>query len=115
MFKGYLRHFFYDTNPIDAEVIEVKEEAAWTRKKVIFNGTKSEDIFAYLCLSRQLINPLQCMIFVPGAGVFFVENLAEMAEGALAPLIKSGRAILTVVLKGMIVTCLPDIDPVFES
>ncbi|MHC4582575.1 MAG: protein kinase domain-containing protein, partial [Planctomycetota bacterium] len=47
-FQSYLSHYSYDKRPIDAEVIEVKEDAAWTREKVIFPGPEGEGIIAYL-------------------------------------------------------------------
>ena len=68
-FKSYLSHYRYDKRPIDAEVIEVEEDAAWTREKVIFPGPKGENIIAYLYLPRRFASPLQCMVFVPGGGV----------------------------------------------
>ena len=100
-FNGFLSHYKYDKKPISGERIETVEAADWIREKIRFAGVKGDKIIAYLYLPRRVAHPLQCLVQVPGSDMFLGRNLAEATEWLLTPQIKSGRAVLAVVLKGM--------------
>jgi formylglycine-generating enzyme required for sulfatase activity len=100
-FNSLLSHYKYDKKPISGEMIETIEAADWIREKIRFAGVKGDKIIAYLYLPRRVAHPLQCLVLVPGAALFLGRNLAEATEWLLTSQIKSGRAVLAVVLKGM--------------
>jgi len=101
-FRSYLTHYRYDRRPLAPEVIEIVETDDWTREKIRFAGFEGDSILAYLFLPKRGAEPFQTMVFVPGAGSFFTETVAENAEWLLGPNIKAGRALMAVVMKGML-------------
>ena len=101
-FRSYLTHYRYDRRPLAPEVIEIIETDDWTREKIRFAGFEGDSILAYLFLPKRGAEPFQTMVFVPGAGSFFTETVAENAEWLLGPNIKAGRALMAVVMKGML-------------
>jgi serine/threonine protein kinase/formylglycine-generating enzyme required for sulfatase activity len=101
VYKGFLSHFRYDKKNLEPEVIEIQENKNWTREKISFAGEGSTRIIAYLYLPLRAQKPFQCMTFIPGGDVFLSRNLAQEAEWILGPHIKAGRAMFTVVMKGM--------------
>lgn len=56
----------------------------------------------YLYLPKRAAAPFQTLVFVPGSGASFEMSIPEHVELLLAPHIKAGRAVLAVVLEGMI-------------
>lgn len=83
-------------------MIEVQKNGNWTKEKISIVGEGNDRIIAYLYLPKRAQIPFQCMIFIPGMDVFYSRNLAQEAEWILGPHIKAGRAMFTVVMKGMV-------------
>jgi len=101
-FQSFLSHYQYDKRPLDAQVVEVKETADWSREKVTFDGGDGDRIIAYLYLPKHAAKPYQCLSFIPGGNVFWASPVPWNAEWLLAPHIKAGRAVLAVVPKGAV-------------
>lgn len=101
-FQSFLSHYQYDKRPLNAQIVEVKETADWTREKVTFTGVDGDRIIAYLYLPKQAAKPYQCLNFIPGGNVFLASPVPDNAEWLLAPHIKTGRAVLAVVPKGAV-------------
>jgi len=101
VYKGFLTHFRYDKKNLEPEVIAVEKNENWTREKITFAGEGNDRIIAYLYLPLRALKPFQCMVFIPGMDVFYSRNLAQEAEWILGPHVKAGRAMFTVVMKGM--------------
>jgi formylglycine-generating enzyme required for sulfatase activity len=101
-FEAYLSHYRYDRHPLQAELVERTETADWTREKVRFEGVGGEHVLAYLYLPKRAAGPFQCIVYVPGGNVFFEQSLPEQVEWLMSPHVKAGRAVFTVVMKGMI-------------
>jgi len=100
-FKEWLKYYRYDKTPLDAQITEVRENDSWRREKITFIGADGERAIAYLYLPKNFARPLQVIHFVPASDV---ENglrpLPDAIEDRLGPLIKSGRAVFGVVIKG---------------
>ena len=100
-FKEWLKSYRYEKAPLDAQISETTENESWRREKINFIGADGERAIAYLYLPKNFGRPLQVIHFVPASDV---ENgvlpLTASIEGRLAALIKSGRAVFGVVLKG---------------
>jgi serine/threonine protein kinase/predicted esterase len=101
-FQSFLGHYQYDRLPLQAEVLERTETADWTREKVQLDVAGEEPILAYLYLPKRAARPYQGLTFVPGVNVFFEQSVPEQMEWLLSPHIKAGRAVFSVVMKGMI-------------
>jgi len=101
-FRSYLTHYRYDPQPLAPEVIEIVETDDWTREKIRFAGVEGDSILAYLYLPKRGAKPFQTMVFVPGIDAFFARTVSQDAEWLLGPNIKAGRAVMTVVMKGML-------------
>jgi hypothetical protein len=96
-----LTHYRYDPRPLEPEVVETVETEDWIREKVRLAGVNGDDILLYLYLPRSSAPPFQTMVYMPGANAFY-EPLSDAAEWLLGPNIRSGRALMIVVLKGMV-------------
>ncbi len=100
-YKTWLTHYSYDKFPIEAQTVETKETEAWTREKILINDENGEQIIAYLYLPKNYTRPLQVVHYLPAGDVVAgLRSLPDSVEMFLTPLIKSGRAVFTVVLKG---------------
>lgn len=100
-FSGLVSHYTYDRRPVAGEVVERVETPGWTRERIVFDGPDGEPVPAYLHLPTSEDPPHQVLVLVPGLNAFFGTEPAELAEWLLGPLIRSGRAVFTVVLEGM--------------
>ncbi len=101
-FRTLLTHYRYDERPLEPTIMETTETEDWTREKVRFAGVNGEHIIAYIYLPKRAAAPFQTMVFVPGANAFYAETVAEATEWLLGANIKSGRALMAVVMKGMV-------------
>lgn len=100
-FRGLLAHYTYDRRPVRGEVLERVETPGWVRERIRFEGPAGTSVLAYLYLPAVGRAPYQTLVFVPGSGVFFGTSLPEATEWLLGPVVRSGRAIFTVVMEGM--------------
>jgi serine/threonine protein kinase/dienelactone hydrolase len=106
-FQVYERRFNYDPTDLAARV-EWRSERSndWTQEKVTFNAAyDNERITAYLFLPKKATRPYQTVIYFPSAASFTQrssQNLDTYLEFQhfLAPLVRSGRAVLYPVYKG---------------
>jgi serine/threonine protein kinase/formylglycine-generating enzyme required for sulfatase activity len=102
-FKSWLTHYEYDKKPLNAQIIETKDEGDWTREKISFNGEGGEQALAFLYLPKNAARPIQVLQYVPpGDVVRGIHSLPDSIEMFATPFIKSGRAVFAVVLKGYI-------------
>ena len=102
-FAKWRRAYDYQPGPLDARVEESIETPDWRREKITFNGADGERAIAYLYLPHHFQRPLQVVHMVPAGDVDFgLRSLPASIEDVLRPLIKSGRAVFGVVLKGYI-------------
>ena len=102
-FKVWLTHYTYDKTALNAKVIETIENNDWRRETITFAGEDSSLATAYLYLPKNYAKPLQVVQYVPAGDVVRgLRPLPDSVEMFLTPLIKSGRAVFTVVLKGYI-------------
>jgi formylglycine-generating enzyme required for sulfatase activity/dienelactone hydrolase len=101
-FRTLLTHYRYDPTPLRPEVVERVELPDWVREKVTFDGPGGARVPAYLFLPKSAEPPYQTMVFVPGRSAFAIETAASAAEWAIGPLVRAGRAVLTVTLTGMV-------------
>ena len=102
-FRVWQTHYEYDRKPLNAATVETQETDAWRREKITFDGDDGEQVIAYLYLPKNYPRPLQVIHYVPpGDVVRGLLPLPDSVEMFIAPIIKSGRAVFTVVLKGYI-------------
>jgi hypothetical protein len=100
-FQALLSHYRYDPRPLKPQVLDSVETPDWVRLRLSYAGPGDERVLAYLWLPKSAPPPYQTLLFVPGADVFYGVTVARSAERWLAPLVRSGRAIFSVVMKGM--------------
>jgi pimeloyl-ACP methyl ester carboxylesterase len=65
------------------------------------DGPDGDRVVAYLFLPKTGRPPYQTIVYVPSSVAFFGNNVAYLAVEALGPLVRAGRAMFTVVMKGM--------------
>ena len=87
--------------PLDCRVVDRRESDDWWREKIAFIGADDEQAFAYLYLPKNVQRPHQVIHVVPAGDVWVLKRpLTESIEANYGPLIRSGRAVFSVVLKG---------------
>jgi formylglycine-generating enzyme required for sulfatase activity len=106
-FEELLRFYRYDPLPANPRVTDVQETAAWTRERIWIDGASGDSVLLYFYAPRSVDPPYQTLVFVPGSSVFSVESLPDDAEWTMGPAIQAGRAVLTVVMQGMIERSFP--------
>lgn len=100
-YKIWLTHYQYDKKPLDAKIVATEETEEWTMQKITFAGENNELIIAYLHLPKNYKRPLQIIHYLPpGDVVDGLRSVPDSVEMFLAPFLKSGRGVFTVVLKG---------------
>ncbi|TFG45167.1 MAG: hypothetical protein E4H41_05785 [Gemmatimonadales bacterium] len=101
-FQTLLSHYRYDRRPANARGLERVETQDWVRERLWVDGVGRDSILIYLYLPNRARPPFQTLVYVPSGGAFFFEPAWQSTEHELGPLIKGGRAVLLVVLQGMI-------------
>jgi serine/threonine protein kinase/formylglycine-generating enzyme required for sulfatase activity/predicted esterase len=100
-FKVWLTHYSYDKTPLNAKITETVETNDWRGETITFAGEDGTLATAYLYLPKNYARPLQVVQYVPAGDVVRgLRPLPDSVEMFLTPLIKSGRAVFTVMLKG---------------
>ena len=100
-FRAWQEHYRYAQPPLDAQIVEVKETDDWRREKITYVGAEGERAIAYLYLPKHYPPPWQVIQYIPPGDVFRgLRSMPARVEASLASFIKSGRAVLAVVLKG---------------
>jgi eukaryotic-like serine/threonine-protein kinase len=96
--------FYRDAGPpLDARIEETTETDDWRRETITFNGADGERVTAYLYLPKNFQGPHQVMHIVPAADVDGgLRSLTASIESRFTPILKSGRAIFGVLLKGYV-------------
>ena len=107
-FKKWSEAYRYEKTPLEPEIVETVETDEWRREKITFNGAGGERAIAYLYLPKNFPRPLQVIHYVPAADVDRgLRPFTAAAENRMAPLVKSGRAVFGVILKGYIERLFP--------
>ena len=101
-FRSLLRHYAYDRVPLDATVAERMTTRDWTRETVRIAGPWRDPTIVYLYLPIRAKRPLQTVAFVPGSNTFLEAHAADETERLMGPHVKAGRAVFTVLFKGMV-------------
>lgn len=100
-FKNWASHYDYDRTPLNAAVTDRTENEWWVRERVEFNAADGERAIGYLYLPKNAKPPFQIVHSAPAADVpLGYSSLTHATEEALSPIIKSGRAVFAVALKG---------------
>jgi eukaryotic-like serine/threonine-protein kinase len=100
-FRTLLSYYRYDPVPPKAQVLDTVETPDWVRLRLSYAGPDDERVLAYLWLPKAAPSPYQTLVYVPGAEVFAGVPVPEEAERWVGPLVRSGRALFAVVMKGM--------------
>ena len=101
-FRQLLEHYRYDRRPANPRVTDTVDTPAWTRERVWIDGPDTDSILLYFYAPKSATPPYQTLVYVPGSGVFCCQSLPTEMEWAIGPTIQAGRAVLAVVLKGMV-------------
>jgi eukaryotic-like serine/threonine-protein kinase len=100
-FLGLLSHYAYDRVPVMGVVVDRREFPGWVRERILFDGPGDERVIGYLYLPQAARPPYQTLVLVPGLNAFLGGSVPDIAEWVLAPVIRSGRAVFSVVMEGM--------------
>ncbi len=95
--RAFARHYAYDRAPLDAKVEAVDDASdRWRKEKVSFTAAYGgERIPAFLFTPRDVPPPYQTVVFFPGSSPLVLRSSEALDfMWLLAPVIKSGRALL---------------------
>jgi formylglycine-generating enzyme required for sulfatase activity/tRNA A-37 threonylcarbamoyl transferase component Bud32 len=101
-FRTLLTYYRYDRRPANPRITETVETPSWTRERIWIDGPEADSVLVYFYAPKTAEPPYQTMVFVPSSGAFFMQTMPEAVEWAIGPLIQGGRAVLAVVMKGML-------------
>jgi len=101
-FRSLLSHYQYDRRPANARVADILDAPAWTRERIWIDGPQADSILLYFYAPKGAAPPYQTLVYVPGGSVFCCQTVPDETEWAIGPTIQAGRAVLVVVMKGML-------------
>jgi formylglycine-generating enzyme required for sulfatase activity/DNA-binding winged helix-turn-helix (wHTH) protein/dienelactone hydrolase/predicted Ser/Thr protein kinase len=103
VFKAYTGLYAYDKGELNAKVEATASMPAWSRVKVTFDAAYGQErVIAYLFLPKSAPPPFQTVVYSPGASAYFDDKLdLSGVEDSLDFLLKSGRALMVPIYKGM--------------
>ena len=103
-FQIYKNMFAYDLTDLD-EKIESEDDSSpyWTKQRVAFSAAYGDErVIALLYRPKQTAPPYQTVVYFPGSGALRETSLEDLrGMGQIAPIIRSGRAVLYPVYQGM--------------
>jgi formylglycine-generating enzyme required for sulfatase activity len=101
-FAEFGSRYDYPKSPLNARVIERVETREWTREKISYDVAGST-VIAYLYLPSGFRRPLQVIHWAPASDVDNgYRTLPASLESQLAPFIRGGRAVFSVLLEGYV-------------
>lgn len=103
-FGIFLRQYAYDQTPLNAQIISTDTSGDdWTKEKVSFDAAYgSERVIVYLFLPKRAAPPYQIVFMWPGDnGVNLQSSDSPATWRAFDFIVKSGRAVLFPVFKGL--------------
>ena len=71
------------------------------RETIHFPAPSGDTVIAYLFLPKRAQPPYQTLIYVPGASAWYIRRVDVDVEQRMAPHIKAGRALFTVLMNHM--------------
>ena len=105
LFQVYKKPLPYDKAPLHAVVEPVQQTADWKEEKITFDAAYGgERVIAFLFLPTRTSPPFQTVAYYTGVGAFFSKSSADLVSGYLNDfdfILKSGRAVIFSVFKGM--------------
>lgn len=102
-FEAARKHYQYADAPLNARIVAEEEKDAWKRQEIEFDGFGGKRAKAFLYLPRNSTEPYQVIHYLGGAASWYgvpVTDFVEDRGASMAPFIRSGRAVLLVVLEG---------------
>jgi serine/threonine protein kinase/formylglycine-generating enzyme required for sulfatase activity len=101
-YRALLTHYAYDPRPANPRSTATEDFPAWTRERIWIDGVESDSVLLYFYAPRSAEPPYQTVVYVASSSAFATQTVPEEMEWALGPTIQSGRAVLAVVLYGML-------------
>jgi eukaryotic-like serine/threonine-protein kinase len=102
-FRESKARYAHKATPLNAAVLATKETEQWRREEIAFDGYGGEQVKAFLYLPKSSTPPYQVIHHLSGMPWWYglpVTHVIEDGAARMAPYIRSGRAMLLVVLKG---------------
>ena len=98
----------YPRTPLDAKVVEVRDEKGWRREKIVFTGAGGKRTIAFLYLPKGFTGRRQLIHFIPAGDVASgLRRLSDSIESRMMPFVLEGRALFSVALEGYLDRPLP--------
>ena len=103
VFRVFSALYAYDKSELNAQMEEIASMESWSRAKVTFDAAYGrERVTAYLFLPKNASPPFQTVVYFPGAFALLDDKLdLSGLEETRGFLIKSGRALMVPIYKGM--------------
>ena len=97
-----LRQYYrYDPVPPRPRFAGSAATSAWTRERIWIDGPAGDSILVYFYAPATAVPPYQTIVYGPTSAPLYGEPVVDEVEWILGPAIRSGRAVLAPVLKGM--------------
>lgn len=103
IFAAYKEFYKYDRKPLNAKVEGVEESSeGWRKETISFDAAYGQErVTAYLFLPKNVSPPYQTVVFFPHSGMFVPGSSRNPELQFIDFIIKSGRAVMFPVYKGM--------------
>ena len=101
-FPALLAHYRYDRRPANERGRTSIETADWVRERLWIDGPKGDSVLLYVYLPRNAEPPYQPIVAIPSSASFSEKSIPDFVEDVAAGQIRAGRAVVALVLLGMI-------------
>jgi dienelactone hydrolase len=102
VFAAYRNLYAYDPIDLTPTVESTEDAEAWRVERVSYaTGYGNERLPSYLFLPKNAKPPYQAVVYFPHSGGLYLDSFQKAEMGYLGFLVKSGRALLFPMYKGM--------------
>jgi eukaryotic-like serine/threonine-protein kinase len=94
---------WFDYDPVDLEPVRTGriDEGVWIREDWAVQGPFGERIPVFVYLPKATLPPYQTLLYVPSGAALAGFTVPEDTEWTMGPVIRSGRAVVALAMKGM--------------
>jgi dipeptidyl aminopeptidase/acylaminoacyl peptidase len=102
VFQAYKRLYSYDRTELKPSIDSVENTDSWRRERVAFNAAyDGERVSAVLFLPRGARPPYQTVVYFPSLSAVYQSSSRRLEMNFVDFLVRSGRAVMYPVYKGM--------------
>jgi formylglycine-generating enzyme required for sulfatase activity len=99
--RTLLSHFDYDPVELAPVTTDSVDEGAWIRETISVQTPNGGRLPLFLYLPKDVLPPYQTLLYIPSGSAWVGVPVTEDTEWVMEPVVRSGRAVLSLAMTGM--------------